>query len=86
MHRPLVSVLAILAALTTLAGCGAGSHDAVSHSLASQVPGGRVAEAPPSDFEMEFAPTESATPRRFARGAELTGSLRPSSPTRPESE
>jgi hypothetical protein len=82
-----VSVLAILVGLSSLAGCASGSRQVVSHSLAEQVPAGRVAEAPPTDFEFEFAPGESAGgAKRFTHDRELTGSLHPSSPTRSSEE
>jgi hypothetical protein len=78
-------ILVVLVALSSLAGC-ASSRAAVSHSLAEQVPTGHVAEAPPTDFELEFAPPESSGTKRFTHDHELTGSLHPSSPTRPVDE
>lgn len=51
------------------------------HSLASQIPTEHVAAAPPTDFEFELAPSQTAAPRRFTKDAELAGSLRAASPT-----
>ena len=86
MFRPLTAAV-LLAALSALAGCAGGAqHAAVEHSLASQVPTERVAAAPPTDFELEFAPAQTAAPRRFTRDSELTGSLHAASPTHTSSE
>jgi len=41
-----------------------------------------VAAQPPTDFEFEFNHTESSSPRRFTRDAELVNSLHAASPTR----
>jgi len=79
MFRPLASL--VLVALSALAGCASSAQQAVPHSLASQVPMDRVAAAPPTDFELEFAPKQTSAPRRFTKDAELTGSLRAASPT-----
>jgi len=80
MPRPLASAL-VLVALSALAGCASTAQQAVPHSLASQVPTDRVAAAPPTDFELEFAPPQTTAPRRFTKDAELTGSLHAASPT-----
>jgi hypothetical protein len=79
MSRPLASaIVLVLVAVSALAGCASSAQQAVPHSLASQVPTDHVADAPPTDFEFEFAPKQPAAPRRFT---ELTGSLRAASPT-----
>jgi hypothetical protein len=85
MSRPLVSVFVIVA-LSTLAGCASSARQAVPCSLAAQVPASPMAEAPPSDFEMEFAPRESTNAKRLTKDSQLTGSLHPSSPTRTNDE
>jgi hypothetical protein len=85
MSRPLASAV-VLVALSALAGCASSAQQAVPHSLASQVPTEHVAAAPPTDFEFEFAPAQTATPRRFTKDAELTGSLHAASPTRTSDE
>ena len=86
MSRSFASVLSLLA-LSAVAGCaGSPRSSAVPCSLAAQVPTEQVAEAPPSDFEMEFAPKELSGPRRFTKDGELTGSLHAASPTRTTSE
>ena len=86
MSRPLASIL-VLVALSALAGCASSARQgAVPHSLASQVPTDAIAVAPPSDFEFEFAPAQTAAPRRFTKDVELTGSLHAASPTRTSAE
>jgi hypothetical protein len=81
MFRPLAAAF-VFVSLSAVAGCASSSHQAVSHSLASQVPTEQVAAAPPSDFEFEFvSKQQSSGPRRFTKDAELTGSLRAASPT-----
>jgi hypothetical protein len=80
MFRPLAAVLASLA-LSAVAGCASSSQQAVSHSLASQVPIEQIAAAPPTDFEIEFVSKQSSGPRRFTKDAELAGSLHAASPT-----
>jgi type IV pilus biogenesis protein CpaD/CtpE len=85
MSRPLASAL-VLVALSALAGCASTAQQAVPHSLASQIPTDRVAAAPPTDFEFELAPSQTAAPRRFTKDAELTGSLHAKSPTRTSNE
>jgi len=86
MFRPLASVLVVVS-LAVLAGCASSSRQAaVPCSLAAQVPADPMAEAPPSDFEMQFAPRESTSAKRLTKDAELTGSLHPSSPTRATDE
>jgi hypothetical protein len=85
MSRSLVPVLVV--ALSALAGCASSARQAaVPCSIASQVPASEVAEAPPSDFEMEVAPRESTNAKRLLKDAQLTGSLHPSSPTRTNDE
>ena len=82
MFRTLAAVLAVLAH-ATVTGCASSAHPAKGpDSLASQIPTVRVAEAPPSDFELDFDSREGAAAHRFTRDAELTGSLHVASPTR----
>ncbi len=77
MFRTVVPVLAI-AALSCLAGCASSAPTpATPVSVAAQVPVDRVAEAPPSEFEFDFAPPESARGGHFTKDKELTGSLHP---------
>jgi hypothetical protein len=84
MFRPLASLAVAVVALASLAGCASGSHQAVSHSLAKQVPGPMFAEEPPSDCDFELkAPERSG---RITRDTELTGSLRADSPTKSSDE
>ena len=85
MSRPVASAL-VLVALSALAGCASSAQQAVPHSLASQVPTEHVAAAPPTDFEFEFAPSQTTAPRRFTKDTELTGSLHAASPTRTSNE
>jgi hypothetical protein len=49
--------------------------------LAEQARHAQVAEAPPSDFELEMKVTDTESPRRFSHDKELTSSLHASSPT-----
>lgn len=85
MFRPLVGSCVIVA-LSSLVGCTGSSHQAVQHSLANQVPVDRVAYAPPTDFEFQFAPASSSAPARFTHDKELTGSLHPAMATRPDAD
>jgi hypothetical protein len=81
MSRSVLPILAGLA-LSAVCGCAGSSQQAISHSLAAQVPAAQVAAQPPTDFEFEFNHTESSSPRRFTRDAELVNSLHAASPTR----
>ena len=77
MSRMFVPVVVILA-LSSLAGCASSARQpTVPLSVAAQVPVDRVAEAPPSDFEMDFTPPETSSAKRFTKDQELTGSLHP---------
>ncbi len=81
MFRPVASALSIVA-LSALAGCASSSQQAVSHSLASQIPTDTYAMAPATD-EIQFVSKAPPAPgaRRFTKDAELAGSLRADSPT-----
>lgn len=84
MSRLVLPALAMVFALSTLAGCASNAHPTVQHSLAEQVRSPLTAEAAPSDFDMEFSPKERTG--RVTKDVELTGSLRASSPTRTSDE
>jgi len=84
MFRPLVATVAALA-LTAVAGCASNAAPAaVPHSYAAQVPARRVADAPPTDFEFDFSPTDTRAEHRFTHDAPLTGSLHADSATKHE--
>jgi len=83
MARSVVPVLALLAGLSGLAGCASQAHSqpVTALSLAEQARHTQIAEAPPSDFEMEMKTTDTEAPRRFSRDKEIASSLHASSPT-----
>jgi len=84
MARSLLPVLAVLvglSALPALAGCASQAQPVTALSLAEQARHTQIAEAPPSDFEMEMKTTDTEAPRRFSRDKEIASSLHASSPT-----
>lgn len=77
MSRTFAPVMMVLA-LSSLAGCASSARQpTVPCSVAAQVPVDRVAEGPPSDFEMEFSAPTTTTSKRFTRNEELSGALHP---------
>ncbi|HEY8091473.1 MAG TPA: hypothetical protein VIF09_26595 [Polyangiaceae bacterium] len=80
MFRPL-SLVMVLVSLSALAGCASSERQVRSaDSIASQIPGQRVAEAPPEDWEMELK-MPARSDGRITKDRELTGSLHAYSPT-----
>ena len=80
MFRPL-SIVLVTVSLSALAGCASSERQVRSaDSIASQIPGQRVAEAPPEEWEMELKMPARAD-GRITKDRELTGSLHAASPT-----
>ncbi len=85
MFRFLASAVALVS-LSALAGCASSDRHAQSaDSIASQIPGQRVAEAPPEEWEMELK-MPARNEARITKDRELTGSLHAFSPTQKTDE
>ena len=74
-------VAVLLVSVSALAGCASSAREVRSaDSIASQIPGQRVAEAPPEEWEMELK-MPARNDGRITKDRELTGSLHAFSPT-----